>query len=81
MIYNLDGRDSNRIKFNRKLFNYNLQSHKGKYQATSNGILKKYEKPIRSVIIFEKKFLNKVKNLLEEYGITNKLYQIQKEIK
>ena len=81
MIYNLDGKDSNRIRFNRKLFNYKLQSHKGKYQTVSRGILKKYQKPTRSVVIFEKKYLNKVRKLLDEYGITSKVYQIQKEIK
>lgn len=81
MIYNLDGKDSNRIKFNRRLFNYKLQSHKGKYQTVSKGILKKYQKPTRSVVIFEKKYLNKVRKLLEEYVISSRIYQIQKEIK
>ncbi len=81
MIYNLNGKDSSRISFNRKLFNYRLQSHKGKYQTTSKGILKNHEKPIRSVIIFENKYLNKVRKLLNEYKIFYKLYQIQREIK
>ena len=81
MIYNLNGKDSSRIRFNRKLFNYKLQSHKGKYQTTSKGILKNYEKPIRSIIIFENKYLNKVRKLLNEYKIFHKLYQIQREIK
>lgn len=81
MIYNLNGKDSSRIRFNRKLFNYKMQSHKGKYHATSNGILKNYEKPIRSVVIFDNKYLNKVRKLLNEHKIFHKLYQIQRQIK
>lgn len=81
MIYNLNGKDSDRIRFNRKLFYYKLQSHKGKYQTKSKGILKNYEKPVRSVVIFENKYLNNVKKLLNEYKIYHKLYYIQREIK
>ena len=81
MIYDLKGNDSNRIKFNRELFEYNLHSHKGKYNTKSKGILKEYSKPIRSVIIFNNNDLKKVKKLLKKYSLFYKLYEISKEIK
>ncbi len=81
MIYNLKGNDSERISFNRKLFQYKLQSHKGKYKTVSKGALKKYEKPVRSVVIFNKKDIAKVKKLIDEWKIDSKLYEIYKEIK
>lgn len=81
MIYSLDGKDSSRIRFNRKLFNYKLQSHKGQYRTTSKGILENCEKPVRSVVIFENKYLKKVKNLVNEHKLFYKLYEIQREIR
>ena len=81
MIYDLKGRDSERIRFNRRLFQYKVQSHKGRYKSTSKGILKKYKKPIRSVVVFNKKDLTKVKKLVQEFNVDHKLYEINKEIK
>ena len=81
MIYNLKGRDSERIRFNRRLFQYKIQSHKGRYKSTSKGVLKEYEKPIRSVVVFDKKDLAKVKKAVQEFKVDYKLYEINKEIK
>ncbi len=81
MIYNLKGNDSERISFNRKLFQYNIQSHKGKYKRTSKGVLRKYEKPVRSVIIFNKKDITKVMKVIDKFDMNHKLYEIYKEIK
>jgi len=81
MIYDLKGKDSERIKINRKLFQYKIQSHKGKYQKTTKGILTNYEKPTRSVVIFNKTKLSPVKKLIEENKIKHKLYEITQEIK
>ena len=80
MLYDLKGKDSERIMFNRALFQYNLQSHKGKYKTKSKGILKEYSKPVRSVVIFNKQYLMKVKSLLKRSKIFYKLYEISKEI-
>ena len=80
MIYNLNGKDSERIKLNRKLFQYKTKSHKGKYETISNGILKEYEKPVRSVVIFDKTILNKVKKIVAETNIICKIYEITDEI-
>lgn len=80
MIYNLNGKDSERIKLNRRLFQYKTQSHKGKYETISNGILKEYEKPVRSVVIFDKTILNKVKKIVAESKIACRLYEISDEI-
>ena len=80
MIYNMKGNDSERISFNRKLFQYNIQSHKGKYKTVSKGALKKYEKPVRSVVIFYKEDITKVMKLIDEWKIECKLYEIYKEI-
>lgn len=81
LIYNLKGNDSERIKFNRQLFKYNIQSHKGKYKTTSKGILKKYEKPVRSVVIFDKRNIIKVKKIISKFNVDYRLYEIYKEIK
>lgn len=80
MIYNMDGKDSERIKFNRRLFQYKTQSHKGKYETISKGVLKEYEKPVRSVVIFDKTILNKVKKIAAELKISCKIYEITDEI-
>lgn len=77
LIYHLNGNDSNRIKFNRKLFNYKTQSHKGKYEQTTKGILTKYEKPVRSAVIFDDKKTLQIKKLLNEFNIAHKMYKIQ----
>ena len=81
LIYNLKGNDSERISFNRKLFQYNTQSHRGKYKTISKGVLKKYEKPARSVIIFNKKDIAKVRKVTDESKVDYRLYEIHKEIK
>lgn len=79
MIYKIPNGDSVlRISFNRKLLNYNIQSHKGKYKTKTKGILDKFEKPTKSCIIFEKKFLSDVKKLCKEVGVDYMLYQIEK---
>jgi CMP-2-keto-3-deoxyoctulosonic acid synthetase len=77
MIYTIpQGDDITRITFNRKLFEYNLQSHKGKYQKRSKGILTNYEKPVRSCVIFDKEQLEQVKKLTKKLQITTKFYEI-----
>lgn len=81
MIYNLKGKDSERIKINRKLFQYKIQSHKGKYKRTTKGILTNYEKPTRSVVIFNKAKLPQVKKLLETNKIQHRLYKIIQIVK
>ncbi|MFH0875763.1 MAG: hypothetical protein V1859_07535 [archaeon] len=78
MIYSIpDGKDAIRITFNRKLFNYNLQSHEGKYKKKSQGILSKYEKPLRSVVIFDKDKLAAVEVLCSQLSIDAKFYLIK----
>lgn len=78
MIYSIpEGKDALRITFNRKLFNYNLQSHEGRYKKKSQGILSEYEKPLRSVIIFNKDKLPAVKGLCSQLSIDVKFYIIK----
>jgi len=77
LIYNFKGNDSERIKFNRKLLNYNTQSHKGKYKKKTEGILKQYQRPARSLIIFQKNDLEKIKKILTEFKIDYTLYEIK----
>lgn len=78
MIYNIpEGDDITRITFNRKLFDYNLQSHKGKYQKKSKGILTNYEKPVRSCVIFDQEKLEQVKKICKKLQITTKFYEIK----
>ena len=81
MIYDLEGEDSKRIRFNRELFQYKIQSHKGKYNTLSNGVLKNYEKLAKSIVIFDKGFLSKVIKIIKKFGVSCRLYEINKEIK
>ena len=79
MIYAIpNGDDATRITFNRKLFNYNIQSHRGKYSRKSSGILSEYEKPTRSCVIFSGNFLQNVKNLCKNMKIKATFYEIKK---
>ena len=79
MIYAIPkGNDATRITFNRKLLNYNLQSHRGRYVRKSTGILSDYQKPTRSCIIFDMQFLEKVEELCKSMKIDATFYQIKK---
>lgn len=81
MIYHIPkGNASTRISFNRKLFCYRVQSNSGKFDKKTEGILKKYEKPIRSTIIFEKNKYSKVRKLCDEYKIKSRFYEIKEII-
>ena len=80
MIYSIPkGDSSTRITFNRKLFEYNVQSHKGRYKRKSKGLLSDsdFEKPVRSCVIFDKKFLKKVKKISSELKIITKFYEVK----
>lgn len=79
MIYQIpDGKDSIRISFNRKIFKYNIQSHSGKYQKKSQGLLSVFEKPTRSCVIFESKYLEKVRKICKDFGIHTSFYEVKK---
>lgn len=75
MMYSI-GEDARRITFNRKLFSYNIQSHAGKYKYQSKGILTQYEKPLRSVVIFDKEKLLDTKKLCKKFNVEAKFYEI-----
>ena len=79
LIYNFpQKKDSVRIKFNRAIFKYKTQSHGGKYQKLTNGVLSKFEKPARSCVIFNENKINDVKQVCHQFGINAKFYQIRK---
>jgi hypothetical protein len=79
MIYNIpQGKDSTRISFNREMFDYRIQTNNGKYDKTSNGLLKNCEKPVRSTVIFDYNLLEPVKKICEKYKISTKFYEIIK---
>ena len=78
MIYAIPLGDSViRIRFNRKLLNYKIQSHQGRYEINSKGILTKYEKPTKSCIIFEKDSLDDVKSLCKKFKIKSRFFRVQ----
>jgi len=78
MIYSIPKGDSIiRINFNRKLFDYNVQSHRGKYKRKTKGILSKVDKPAKSCVIFDRRCLKDVKKLCEEFKIDFKLYLVK----
>lgn len=75
MLYSIpEGNSSLRISFNRKLFPYRMQTHKGKYDKKTNGILTEFRRPINCVVIFPKKNLESVKKLCEEFKINAEFY-------
>lgn len=63
---------SNRKQFDRELFGTVEKSHKRKYTSITKGILtdQKYERPVRSVILFESNMTlrGKIINILKKYG-------------
>ncbi len=69
---------SDRVKFLRALFGYNEQSHKGKYHYRTEGALEKYEKPIRSVIITNKKEFKKAVKILKQFNAELFTYKAQR---
>jgi len=79
MIYAIPkGNSILRISFNRRLFDYNIQSHSGRYKKKSKGILTEYEKPTRSCVIFNEENLENVRNLCIELSIEAKFYEIKR---
>ncbi len=77
MIYAIPKGDSSvRISFNRKLFNYKIQSHKGKYKKKTEGVLKEFERPTKSRIIFDEEYLLNVNSICEQFKIRRIFYNI-----
>ena len=69
---------SNRNKFKRKLFGSEEKTHMGKYINTTKGYLtgKKYEKPVRSVIVINKKYKSKIIQILKEFNAEIIIYEV-----
>lgn len=67
-----------RKQFHRKLFGTKEKTHRGKYTAVTQGFLsdKKFEKPIRSVIIIEKKHLDNILKILRQFGGNFRIFKI-----
>ncbi len=81
MIYHIpDGNASIRISFNRRLLCYRVQSNSGKFDKKTQGILKKYEKPVRSTLIFNNNKYEDVKKLCVDFKIKSKFYEIKEII-
>jgi len=79
MIYNIpEGNASVRISFNRRLFNYRVQSNSGKFDKKTNGILDTYRKPVRSTVIFNQKHLIEVTELCKKFSVGAEFYKISK---
>ena len=79
MIYHIpEGNASIRISFNRKLFCYRIQSNLGKFDKISNGILKKFKKPVRSTVIFDESKIKDVQKICNEFKIESEFYKIKK---
>jgi len=79
MIYQIPkGNASTRISFNRKLFCYRIQSNLGKFDKLSNGVLKKFKKPVRSTVIFDESKIESVKKICKEFNVSSEFYKISK---
>lgn len=80
MTYQIpSGNSSIRISFNRELFPYKVQSHFGKYSRKTQGVLQEYEKVIKSVILFEDKYLAEVQKIVQKYSVQARFFK-SKEI-
>lgn len=71
-----------RNQFKRKMFGAEEKTHGGKYTTKIRGYLsdKEYEKPIRSVIIINKKHKNGIMQILKQFNAETRIFQINKEI-
>lgn len=69
---------SERNKFKRKLFGAEEKTQGGRYFTKTKGYLsdKKYEKPVRSVIIVNEKYEKRVLKVLREFGAEVRTYTI-----
>ncbi len=67
-----------RKQFDRKLFGTVEKTHRGKYETKIKGILtnKEYRKPVKSVIIVDKKYLKKITTVLDEFSANREIYEI-----
>lgn len=73
---------SKRNQFKRKLFGAEEKTHRGKYTTKIKGYLsdKKYEKPIRSAIIINKKHKEAIIRILKQFNAQTRIFQISKEL-
>lgn len=71
-----------RNQFKRKMFGAEEKTHRGKYTTKIRGYLsdKEYEKPIRSVIIINKKHKNGIMQILKQFKAETRIFQINKEL-
>lgn len=78
MVYFIEkGNSAARFGFNRAIFPYNIQSHSGKYCRKSNGLLKKYEKITKSVILFEEKYYESLKELVIKFKVDARFFKVE----
>ncbi len=79
LIYAIPNADKKlRVQFCRRLYDYKVDSHKGRYSTTTRGILDKFERPTRSCIIFEKSKMKKIKELCDEFKIQVMFYKVER---
>lgn len=79
MIYNIPNGDSTiRVQFNRKLFEYPMQTNGGRSKTKTKGILSNCERPAKACVIFDKEFLREVKSLCKHFKIKSKFYKVEK---
>ncbi len=64
-----------RKQFDRRMFGTIEKSHRGKYKSKIQGILSniKHERPVRSVIVFNEKYKEKITGILKEFSA--KIYE------
>lgn len=81
IFYTFNKLDSvKRKQFDRQLFGTTEKTHKGKYSTTIKGILTDipYKKPVKSAIIIETKYVNKIEEIVKKFGGKCELFKIIK---
>lgn len=67
-----------RKQFDRKMFGTVEKTHKGKYINRTTGLLSDIEirRPVRSVIIINEEYKNKILNIFKEFSAIIEVYKV-----
>lgn len=67
-----------RKQFDRRMFGTVERTHGGKYETEIMGVLtnKKYRRPVRSVIVISRTYLEEVLTVLKEFSARTEIYRI-----
>jgi hypothetical protein len=78
LIYSIPNSNKKiRVQFVRKLYDYRIKSHQGKYSYDTKGVLKDYKRPTNACIIFNEDKFKEVKDLCDKFSIKSKFFKVE----